>query len=219
MDFTDVRIPEGRRALGVILDDFSRYVVGHGLFVSPKSEDVVAMLKEAIRLHGKPQGLYTDRAGPFLAWGKPEGLERFLEEEFIDHHITAAYRPQGRGKVESIIATVKRELWEIEHFPGETEAVEALERFFDYYNHRRAHLSLDGLTPADRFFGRWESVLALVQARSRRRQGVEALQESSVISKEFPPEGQTEVLRFMMVKGELELRFFGHRVRLGRIES
>ena len=64
-----------------------------------------------------------------------------------------------------------------------------------------------------------ESVLALVQAQSRRRQGIETLKESSLISKEFPPEGQTEILRFLAVGGELELRFFGHRVHLGKIES
>jgi transposase InsO family protein len=219
LDFAEVRIPEGRRALGIILDDFSRFVVGYGLFESPTSEDVVSMLKEAIRLHGKPEAIYTDRAGPFLAWGKPEGLQRFLDRELIDHHVSPAYRPQGRGKVEAVIGTVKHELWEVEHFAGEAEAVLALERFINYYNHRRAHLSLEGLTPADRFFGRWESVLAHVEAASRRRQGVEALRERAEISKEIPPEDRSEILRLVSSGGELELRFFGHRVRLGPIES
>jgi len=219
LDFTEVRIPEGRRALGIILDDFSRFVVGYGLFESPTSEDVVAMMKEAIRLHGKPEAIYTDRAGPFLAWGKPQGLQRFLERELIDHHVSPSYRPQGRGKVEAVIGTVKHELWEVEHFPGETEAEAALERYIDYYNHRRAHLSLEGLTPADRFFGRWEHVLAHMQAESRKRQGVEALRERAEISRELPPEHRSEILRLVSSGGELELRFFGHRVRLGRIES
>lgn len=219
LDFTEVRIPEGRRALGIILDDFSRFVVGWGLFESPTSEDVVSMLKEAIRLHGKPEAIYTDRAGPFLAWGKQEGLQRFLERELIDHHVSPSYRPQGRGKVEAVLGTVKHELWEVEHFPGEADAAAALERFIDYYNHRRAHLALEGLTPADRFFGRWERVLAHMQAESRRRQGVEALRERAEISREIPPEHRSEILRLVSSGGELELRFFGHRVRLGRIES
>jgi len=210
---------QGRRALAVILDDFSRYVVGFGLFQNPTSEDVVSMLKEAIRLHGKPQAIYTDRGGPFLAWGRPEALGRFLEKELIDHHTTAAYRPRGRGKVESLFDTVKSELWEVEHFPTEQDAIEALKRFFDRYNHRRAHLGLEGLTPADRFWGRWEAVLALVQAESRKRQGIGALRERVRISEELPPEDRAEILRLVAVKGELELRFFGHRVRLGRIES
>jgi len=47
--------------------------------------------------------IYTDRGGPFRAWGKEGSLGRFLEEELIDHHTTPAYRPQGRGKVEAVI--------------------------------------------------------------------------------------------------------------------
>ncbi len=219
LDFAEVRIPQGRRALGIILDDFSRFVVASGLFESPTSEDVVSMLKAAIRLHGKPEAIYTDRAGPFLAWGKSEGLQQFLERELIDHHVSPAYRPQGRGKVEAVIGTVKHELWEVEHFADEAEAVLALERFIGYYNHQRAHLSLEGLTPADRFFGRWERVLAHVEAQSRKRQGVEALRERAEISKEIPPEDRSEILRLVSSGGELELRFFGHRVRLGPIES
>lgn len=219
IDFTEVRLPEGRRALGVILDDFSRYIVGWGLLVNPTSQDVVAMLKEAIRLHGKPLALYTDRAGPFLAWGKPGDLGHFLQDELIDHHTTRAYRPQGRGKVEAVIATIKRELWEVEHFQDEEIALERLERFVRRYNHHRAHLALDGLTPADRFFGRWEQVLAFVEAQSRKRQGIAALREEAEISGEPPPSGQAEILRFVAVNGELELRLFGHKVRLGRIEN
>jgi putative transposase len=218
-DFTEVRIPEGRRALGVIIDDFSRFVVGFGLFQSPTSEDVVAMFKEAIRLHGKPEAVYTDRAGPFMAWGKEEGFQKFLQQELIDHHVTPAYRPQGRGKIEAVIKTVQRELWEIQHFSSEAEAVSALADFFDSYNHRRAHMGLDGLTPADRFFGRWEAVLAAVQAESRKRQGVEALKAKATLSEELSPGERAEILRIVAVDGEMELRLFGHRVRLGQIEG
>ena len=218
-DFTDLRIPEGPRALGIIIDDFSRFVVGFGLFQSPTSEDVVAMFKEAIRLHGKPEAVYTDRAGPFTAWGREESSQRFLQRELIDHHVTAAYRPQGRGKVEAVIKTVQRELWEIQHFTSEEEAVSALMDFFDRYNHRRAHMALDGLTPADRFFGRWEAVLAAVQAESRKRQGVEALKAKAALTEEPSPAERAEILRLVAVDGAMELRLFGHRVRLGQIEA
>jgi transposase InsO family protein len=216
IDFTEVRLPEGRRALGVVIDDFSRFLVGYALLCNPSSEDVVAMLQGAIRLHGKPEAIYTDRAGPFLAWGKPEGLQHYLQRELIDHHTTRSYRPQGRGKVEAVIATIKRELWEVEHFDNEEIALQRLRLFVERYNHHRAHLALDGLTPADRFFGRWERVLEAMEAKSRKRQGLELLDD---LSSELLPPGQTEVLRLVAIEGKLELRFFGHRVRLGEIES
>ncbi|MBN1441175.1 MAG: transposase [Planctomycetes bacterium] len=216
IDFTEVRLPEGRRALGVVIDDFSRFLVGYTLLSNPSSEDVVAMLQGAIRLHGKPEAIYTDRAGPFLAWGKPEGLQHYLQRELIDHHTTRSYRPQGRGKVEAVIATIKRELWEVEHFDNEEVALQRLKLFVERYNHHRAHLALDGLTPADRFFGRWERVLEAMEGKSRKRQGLELLDD---LSSELLPPGQTEVLRLVAIDGKLELRFFGHRVRLGEIKS
>jgi putative transposase len=219
IDFTDVRIPEGRRALGVVLDDFSRFVVSFGLIQNPTSEDVVALVKEGIRLHGKPDAIYTDRAGPFMAWGKAEGFQRFMEQELIDHIVTRAYHPQGRGKVEAVLKTVQRELWEIQHFHCEEEAVTALSAFFLHYNHRRAHMGIEGLTPADRFFGRWEAVLAAVQAESRNRNGAGSLKANVRLLEELLPAERAEIVRLVAVDGQLELRFFGHRVRLGQIES
>ncbi len=218
-DFTEVGLPEGRRALGIILDDFSRFVVGFGLFENPTSRDVVAMFTEAIRLHGKPEAVYTDRGSPFMAWGKAESFQRFLQSELIDHFTTPSYRPQGRGKIEAVVRTVKRELWEIECFASQEEALRSLKLFFEHYNYRRAHLGLDGLTPADRFFGRWETVLACVAAESRKRQGALIVGENTPLIEEIPPAGASEILRIMAVEGELEFRFLGHRVRLGRIEG
>ena len=219
IDFTDVRIPEGRRALGVVLDDFSRFVVSFGLIENPTSEDVVALVKEGIRLHGKPEAIYTDRAGPFMAWGKAESFQKFMEQELIDHIVTRAYHPQGRGKVEAVLKTVQRELWEIQHFDSQADALTALSDFFLHYNHRRAHMGIDGLTPADRFFGRWEVVLAAIQAESRKRNGADSLKAKGRLLEELLPGDRAEIVRLVAVDGQLELRFFGHRVRLGQLES
>jgi transposase InsO family protein len=219
IDATELRLSDGPWAGVVIIDDFSRFIVNAKVLKSPTSEQVVQMLKDAIHLHGKPLAIYTDRAGPFLCWGRESGLQRFLENELIDHHVSRAYRPQGRGKVEAVIATIKRELWEVEHFSTIEEAQAAVEGFLERYNHERAHLGLDGLTPADRFYGRWERVLSFVQAQSRKRQGVDDLRRCARLSGEILPECHAEVLRLVAVEGKLELRFFGHRVALGPIES
>ncbi|HOE31592.1 MAG TPA: DDE-type integrase/transposase/recombinase [Planctomycetota bacterium] len=219
VDFTEVRISEGRRALGVIIDDFSRFVVGYILLEAPTSEAVVAMFKDSIRRHGKPEAVYTDRAGPFMAWGKADSFQRFLQDELIEHHVTPAYRPRGRGKIEALLKTVQRELWEVEHFASEVEARTALEKFFAAYNHRRAHMGLDGLCPADRFFGRWEAVLAAVQAESRKRQGADVLAEKVRLTEEPSAAERAEILRLVAVDGELQMRFFGHRVCLGAIRG
>lgn len=222
MDFVELRIGPERRALLLVEDDFSRFCVGHALFENPTGEDVVTVLLDAIRRHGKPEAVYTDRGGPFLSWNKPSSLGRFLEDELIDHHLSPSYRPRGRGKVESLAGTVRRELWEVCHFGSVVEAEDSLIDFFDHYNFRRAHMGIDGLTPADRFSGRWEQVMERVQAASRGRQGAAALLTGGAgdpfVTEEILPDGPFEMLRLLVENGRMTLAFLGHRVDLGQVK-
>ena len=108
LDFVELRIGPEKRALLLVIDDFSRFCVAYELMENPTSEDVVLLMTEAIRRYGKPEAIYTDRGGPFLAWNKPSSLGVFLETELIDHHVSPSYRPRGRGKIESLAGTVRR---------------------------------------------------------------------------------------------------------------
>lgn len=222
-DFTEVRVGGDRLYVFIILDDFSRYVVGHAVSESPSSQVATETMRLAIARHGKPEKVRTDRGGAFIAFSRETDFGRFLEAELIDHIVGKSYRPQGGGKVESAVGTLKRELWELEEFTDRIHAEQRLGEFFEEYNDRRAHMGIDGLTPADRFFGRADKVLAAVDAISRRRQG--ALErvggpgcaiEETLSARQGAP---LEVLRLVMVDGVMELRFCGSRVRLGRIET
>jgi transposase InsO family protein len=135
LDFTELRVGSERRWLLVIEDDFSRFVVGHVLAEGPTSEVVVAAMREAIRLHGKPERVYTDRGAAFTAWRDVTSCEQFLDEQLIDHSLRKAHRPQGGGKIESVIGTVQRELWEVVHFDDVAEAERALAAFFADYKY------------------------------------------------------------------------------------
>lgn len=215
LDFADLFIGSERRQLLIIEDDFSRFIVGHRLVEHPTSEVAVEVLAEAIRRHGKPEAVYTDRGGAFLAWGEASSFGTFLERELIDHHVGHSYHPQGRGKVEAVIHSVRRELWETTHFDSVEAAEKGLAAFFREYNHRRAHMGIDGLTPADRFFGRWEEVREEVEARARHR----PLGSDPRITEERLPEDQVEVVRLMLVGDRLELRLLGHTSVLGTTRS
>jgi putative transposase len=205
LDFAELALVAERRHLLIVEDDFSRFVVGHSLAEHPSSEVAVEVLKEAIRRHGKPEAVYTDRGGAFLAWGDQSSFGTFLETELIDHHVGRAYHPQGRGKVEAVIHSVRRELWDTTHFDSVEAAEKGLARFFHDYNYRRAHMGIDGLTPADRFFGRWDEVRDEVEARARHR----PLGSDPRITEERLPEDQVEVVRLMFIGDRLELRLLG----------
>jgi transposase InsO family protein/transposase-like protein len=221
-DFTEVRVGSDKLHVLVILDDFSRFVVAHALCDGPSSEVATATLKAAIARHGLPEAVRTDRGGAFVASKEETDFARYLEAELIDHVVGHAYHPQGGGKVESAIGTLKRELWEVFEFHDRDEAARRLDAFFEDFNHRRAHMGIDGLTPADRFFGRADKVLAAVDAVSRQRQGALALlgRSGGALEEVGAHMGAPlEVLRLVLVDGAMELRFCGARVRLGPVEK
>lgn len=220
MDFAEMRVGGDKLYLLVAIDDFSRFCVGHALADSPSSEVAVNVLRQAIARHGKPEAIRTDRAGAFVASTHDGDFARVLETETIDHIVGRPYHPQGGGKVEALIGTIRRELWDVEHFDDRAAAARRLAAFITGYNECRAHMGIDGLTPADRFFGRADRVLAQIDAISRRRQGG-LLQGAAVIEELAGPAtgAPVEVLRLCIVDGQMELRFCGARLPLGRISG
>lgn len=218
LDFVELRVGAERVYLLLVLDDFSRFVVGHRLAAEPSSEVAVETLARAIAAHGKCEAVYTDRGGAFLAWRDRSGFQRYLEQELIEHHVSRPYRPQGRGKVEALIGTLQRELWQVRHFESVAEAAAATAAWIEHYNERRAHMGLDGLCPADRFFGRADAVRAQMAARVRGRDAtVAALARPGGAVEET---GAVEVLRLVLTDGgKLELRVFGGRIELGALTT
>lgn len=217
MDFAELRVGAERVHLLLVLDDYSRYVVGHAVAAEPSSEVAVETLKQAIAVHGKCEAVYTDRGGAFLAWRDRSGFQRYLEQELIEHHVSRSYRPQGRGKVEALIGTLQRELWQVQHFESVAEAARATRAWIEHYNERRAHMGLDGLCPADRFFGRADAVRAQIAARIRGREMATAAHGGPGAPVEETGSTAVEVLRLLLVDGKVEMRVFGVRVQLGAV--
>ena len=221
-DFGEFWVGREKCHLLVSEDDFSRFVVGHVLVSEKSSKVATGLLLSAMARHGKPEAVRTDRGGEFLAKAEEGDFARVLEAEEIDHIVGRSYNAKGGGKVESVVGTVRRELWEVEHFGDVAEAIERLASFFEEYNHGRAHMGIDGLTPADRFFGRADHVLAAIDGISRRRQGALAM----TLTEGTPFEeilgirtgAPLEVLRLVIENGRMELRFCGARVTLGQLE-
>ncbi|MGO9837018.1 MAG: DDE-type integrase/transposase/recombinase [Polyangiaceae bacterium] len=219
-DFCEVRVGDERLHALLLLDDYSRFIVGHALTDSPSSAVVTATFRAAMARHGKPEAVRTDRGGAFVAYTKDGDFGRVLEAELVDHIVGRSYSPRGGGKVESAIGTLKRELWECFHFEDRGEAERRLTAFVEDYNHRRAHMGIDGLVPADRFFGRADQVLARIDALSRGRIATLAARHGdpgAPVEEILPAStgAPLEVLRLVLHDGVMELRFCGARVQLG----
>ncbi|HHH83454.1 MAG TPA: transposase [Chloroflexi bacterium] len=218
IDALSLRVHTERCYLHLVLDDFSRFIPGYRLSEQVTSEEAVTVLSEAIALHGKPERVLTDRGGQFLAIREETSFRRFLERELIDHSVSRPYHPQTIGKVESVNRAIQKELIYVREFGSVTEAREAIGAWIKYYNFQRAHMGIDGLVPADRYFGLHRRVLDEVQARSRKRAA--ARQLDAPLGGPVEEVGEAlEVLRLMLIDGQIQLRFCGLQAVLGKEEG
>ena len=64
------------------------------------------------------------------------------------HSRTRPYRPQTNGKAERFIGTLVREWAYARPYRSNAERLAALPAFVDFYNQRRPHRALGGLSPS-----------------------------------------------------------------------
>ena len=139
--------------LVAFMDDFSRYIVGWGLHFHQKSEMVVEAMQDGIARFGKPREVLTDQGRQYFSWRGRSDFQRRLKNEGIWHVVARTHHPQTCGKIERFWETVRDEFWGRVQPQEMPEARERLSHFIAHYNHFRPHQGIDGMVPADRFFG------------------------------------------------------------------
>jgi transposase InsO family protein len=214
MDALSFRVHEQRLYLHLVIDDFSRFIVAHSVSEHITAEQAVATLQTAIAEHGKPERVLTDRGGQFLSVQGLTAFGRFLQAELIDHSVSRPYHPQTLGKVESVNRAIQKELLYLHELRNAEQARAKIAAWVLHFNFRRAHLGIDGLVPADRYFALQQRVLDQVQARSRGRLACQS-GTRAIPGPLDDLQGPLEILRFLLVDGQLEVRFCGLRFLLG----
>ena len=168
LDFVQRNIHRANTFTLILIDDHSRYVVGHGVDEGAERADfVIAAFEEAVMRHGKPESLMNDKGSAFWSW---KGVSRFtalLTELGIDQ--IAAEHKEWNGKVEVFNANLHKELFDAHRFSDLGEMRRRLAAHLHWYNHARTHHALGGLlVPADRYYGRVDEVLARIEAGAGR---------------------------------------------------
>jgi transposase InsO family protein len=207
MDIKEFYVHELKVRLFDLIDDYSRYVVGHGLFREAISEHALSVLRAAIAKHGKPERVLTDRGREFHVWGGESAFTKFLEEELIAHSLARPHHPQTCGKIEALHGTIEKELIGRVRFDSFTHAQREIAAFYERYNHERTHMGIGGVTPADRYFGRVGQVLSAIE---RTTPPVDRPGEIARL-----PGERAVVFQLALVGGKLELWFAGKRIELG----
>ena len=170
--FTFMLKRQNRRVyLVAFMDDHSRYIVGYGLHASQNAALVLEVFRAAVASCGAPEEVLTDNGAQYVTW---RGTSRFAQElanRGVRHIVASPHKPQTLGKVERFWGTIWRECVEPAIFLDMEDARRRIGLFIDHYNFQRPHQGIarsggvQGLAPADRFFGAAPQTLAAMRAR------------------------------------------------------
>ena len=129
-----------------VIDDCSRKVVSKWCN-RRTSEAALSVLKEWVKLHGKPNKVMHDGGTEFTS----TDFKNFLILNGIkDKQIPKGY-PQEQGKVEAYNKIVIAEFLQVEELKDEKDGAEKYESFVNSYNYEREHGGINGMTPAEKF--------------------------------------------------------------------
>jgi putative transposase len=163
LDFVQRNINRANTFTLILIDDFSRFVVGHGVDDAERADLVIETFEAAVARHGRPEMVLHDKGSAFWSWS---GISRFtalLTEMGIEQ--IAAENKETNGKVEVFNANLHKELFEVQRFYDVAEMRRRLAAHLHFYNHGRTSHALGGLlVPADRLHGRADEVLARIEA-------------------------------------------------------
>ena len=215
MDITEFYLGKLKLYLMLLLDDFSRFLVGFGLFTEATMSNAISIFRKAVNRYGKTESLLTDRGMQFHSWRTLSRFEKVLEALGVEHILARPHHAQTVGKVEALNKRVQNEFLNKNHFTSQSQLEEGLRRWLYDYNFSRTHQGIrdpelgNVLTPADRYFGRVDEVLAKVRARLAGKETA-SLDYTSEIEN-FSP---FEILKVVEESGNLSIWFAGRRYTL-----
>lgn len=154
-----------RLYLVAFLDDHSRYITSYGLYASASTALVVETLRAAIASYGKPKEVLTDNGPQYVTWRGVSTFHKELVKQGITHIVARPKRPETLGKIERFWGSLWRECVEQAVFLDVEDARRRVGLYIDGYNFHRPHQGIEGLVPADRFFGAAPEVLQTLKRR------------------------------------------------------
>lgn len=148
MDITYIPMARGFVYLAAVMDWASRKVLAWRVSITMQADFCVEALEEAIARYGAPGIMNTDQGSQFTGAAFTDVLKANKIEISMD----------GKGAwrdnvfIERLWKSVKYEEVYLRAYESVSHARQSLGRYFDLYNQRRPHSSLDDQTPDEAYF-------------------------------------------------------------------
>ena len=147
-DFTYIRLREQFIYLAVILDSYSRRVIGWDLSSQPRTAMCLRALRQALAERCPPAGLihHSDQG---VQYASTEYIA-LLQERGARISMARPGNPYDNAQVESFIKTLKHEEVHLVEYRDEAHARQRIGHFLTaVYNQKRLHSSLGYLPPCE----------------------------------------------------------------------
>lgn len=147
-DITYIRLEIEFVYLAVVLDAFSRRVIGWALDRSLEDDLAIAAVRMALRGRSPGPGLvhHSDRGVQYAS----QDYTDLLKERKIDISMSAKGNPYDNAKCESFMKTLKYEEVHRQEYRGIDEARASIEHFLmKVYNQKRLHSALNYVPPVE----------------------------------------------------------------------
>ena len=156
MDITYLPMARGFVYLAAVLDWYTRRVLAWRVSISMETSFCIEAVEEALQRYGKPEIFNTDQGSQFTS----QAFTGLLK----DHGIAISMDGRGCWRdnvfVERLWKSVKYEEVYLHAYDSVAQANTSLARYFDFYNNRRPHSSLDRKTPDQVYFASLPLALA-----------------------------------------------------------
>jgi transposase InsO family protein len=144
-DITEIEAGGRKLWMAVVIDLYSRRVVGSSLGDSASAGLVVRAMKEAVKERRPPRGLifHSDQGVQYAS----ERFRRQLRLLGVQQSMSRRGNCWDNAPIESYFATLKKELIYTREWSSKRELEDALVIYVSFYNHQRLHSTLNYNSP------------------------------------------------------------------------
>lgn len=145
IDITYCGTPKGFMYLVVIIDWYSRFVVGWALSNTMKTDFIVRTVEKAIQEHGKPDIINSDQGSQFTSKDYIDCIKNY---QTIKISMDGRGRARDNARTEHFFRNYKWERLYLLYPETVAELKQMTKLYMRHYNWKRPHQALEDKTPA-----------------------------------------------------------------------